>query len=604
MNCHRTSLVLSTVAAMGLTLGAAPPAPSPLGAPPAAAAEYSNVVDTLRREIPQMMADTGVVGASVALIDGDRVIMSEGFGWADKTRRRPVTARTLFHIGSLSKTFAALSVMQLVERGRVDLDAPLTRYVPELQLLPRFRRNVITVRSVLDHHSGIPGDIFYGLITNRRPDPNFHRWLLDTLQRMPPERRVDTEWAYNNSGYVLLQALVENVTGEPYADRTERTLFRRMGMRSSSFDDTRAPDRALTRNYSPVLDDQGEPTGRVHADPREYVNGWTAGSILSSAHDMTNYLRMLVDRGAGRHGRVVRARTLQQMTTAQTHLAIDMGREIGLSWFLGDSWLGRTFGHDGATTRNFSVLQVQPHEELGVFVSTNTDGGIVAADAIAGRALVLAYTAKTGIQPPPPAALPDPGPATPTRSTLAAARGTYAGYTGYHRVATDGSSITLTSVDGTGEPGTTFSRMRDNWWRTDADPDLQIAFRTISGHRVLLSRTGGQSRVSRAILGERVPRTTAPRRWRQAAGTYRVRLDRVHDTGLVPERARLIVGRRLVVLELGPASSAERQVLRPIAQGHAYTFGMAATGGRRKGDIVRIGDHRLTYMGVEYRRVA
>lgn len=602
MSRRRTLPVLATVAAMGVTLVAAPSQSAP---PPttAAAVDYGSVVRTLRSEIPQIMAEAGVVGATVAVIDGDRVVMSEGFGWADKAHRRPVTRRTLFHIGSLSKTFAALSVMQLVERGRVDLDAPMARYVPELRLLPRFRRNVITVRSVLDHHSGIPGDVFYGLMTNGRPDPHFHQWLLDALSQMPPEGRVDTEWAYNNSGYVLLQALVENVTGEPYARRTGRTLFGRMGMPSSSFDDTRAPDRAMTRNYSPVLDAAGTPTGRVQADPREYVNGWTAGSILSSARDMTNYMRMLVHRGAGQKGRVVRAATLRQMTTPQTRLPIDLGTKIGLSWFLSDTWLGKTYGHDGATTRNFSVLQIQPRDQLGVFVSTNTDGGIVAADAIAGRALVLAYTAKTGIEPPEPVTLPDRGPATPTSATLKIARGTYAGYTGYTRVTSDGSSITLTPVDATGAAATTFSLMRNGWWRTDSDPNLQVTFRSIAGRRVLLSRTGGHSRVARAILGEKVPRTVAPRQWRNAEGVYRVHVDPMFDNGLVDRRIRLRVHRRLVVLELGTASPPERQVLRPIVGDHAYTFGLAATGGRRKGDIVRLAGQRLTYMGLEYHRV-
>ena len=154
------------------------------------ATDYSSVVQTLRTEIPKMLSDAGIVGATVALTDGDRTVMAEGFGWADRAKRRSVTNRTLFHIGSLSKTFAALSVMQLVERGKVKLNAPITRYVPQLRLLPRFRNNTITVRSVLDHHSGIPGDLFYGLITMKHPDRGFRNWLYRALSAMPPERRA------------------------------------------------------------------------------------------------------------------------------------------------------------------------------------------------------------------------------------------------------------------------------------------------------------------------------------------------------------------------------------------------------------------------------
>lgn len=590
-----------TVVAVPATGGA--PDDATTGAPTTQQVDYSQVTRTLRREIPQIMAQAGIVGATVSLVDGDRVIMARGFGWADKAKARRVNAETLFHIGSLSKTFAALSVMQLVERGKVDLDAPMTRYVPELRLLPRFPGNTITVRSVLDHHSGIPGDIFYGLITLEKPDRNFHSWLLDTLRTMPPERRVNTTWAYNNSGYVLLQALVENVTGQPYARRTARTLFGRMDMASSTFDDTRAPNRAMTRNYSPVLGADGQPTRAVRVDPREYVNGWTAGSILSSARDMANYLRTLVHRGDGPAGRVVRKQTLRRMTTPQTHLTIDGDVHIGLSWFLTDSWLGRTFGHDGATTRNFSMLSVAPNQELGVFVSTNTVGGSAVADAIASRAMELAYTAKTGVPKPPPVALPDPGPRTPSPAELTEATGTYAGYTDYSTVRAVGDSLELTIVSGAERKNATFTQMADGWWKTSVDPDLQITFRTISGRHVMMARNGGGTRMNSMVLGQKVTPIRAPERWVQAAGTYRARLSASHATDLVPRTARLRFEPGLALLELGPAAGPERQVLLPFDADHAFTFGLASSGGRRKGDIVRLDDGRIVYMGVTYRKV-
>lgn len=611
------ALTIGTIALVASSLAAAPaPADLPDHTAAVGAADdvdYEQVVATLRSEIPAMMSESGVVGATVALVDGNRTIMARGFGWADRRDRRPVDARTLFHIGSLSKTFAAISVMQLVEKGKVDLDASITKYVPDLKLLPRFRNNTITVRSILDHHSGVPGDIFYGLITMKKPDRNFHQWLMGTLANMPPERRVNTLWAYNNSGYVLLQALVENVTGKPYADRTARTLFGRMDMRSSSFDDTLAPSRTMTRNYSPAVGPDGQPTGDMKADPREYVNGWTAGSILSSAQDMANYLRTLVGGGtlAGKgtsasvggrsaEGRVLKERTLRRMTTAQTDLAIDEQVHIGLSWFLKDSWLGRTFGHDGATTRNFSMLQIQPEQRLGVFVSTNTVGGSAVADAIASRALELAFTAKTGVTKPPPVSLPDPEPRTPTDVELREAEGIYAGYVGYSTVIVDGDSLQLSLVKGGDVTNATFTQMSDKWWRTDADPNLQIAFQTIAGRRVVVARNGGGTEVNRQILGEKVPPQSPPRRWRAAAGDYQVTLKPKFATDLIPTQLRLKVSPGLSLLELGPTESPERQVLRRFSSDHAFTFGLSGAGGRRKGDIVWLkGDH-IEYMGVTY----
>jgi hypothetical protein len=105
---------------------------------------------TLSRDIHQALRASHTVGLSIALVDGNRTVWARGFGWANRAARLPVTSGTLFHIGSSSKSMAAAAVMQLVEQGRVDLDAPLSRYVPQFRLLPRFPGSVITVRSVLE----------------------------------------------------------------------------------------------------------------------------------------------------------------------------------------------------------------------------------------------------------------------------------------------------------------------------------------------------------------------------------------------------------------------------------------------------------------------
>ena len=146
---------------------------APAGALAGTSTDYAGIRSTLSREIPKEMRATHTVGLSIALVDGGRTVWARGFGSADRAARVPVTADTLFHIGSTSKTLAAAAVMQLVEQGRVDLDTPLSRYVPQFKMLPRFPGSVVTVRSVLDMHSGIPGDIGNGMLTSGRPNPGF-----------------------------------------------------------------------------------------------------------------------------------------------------------------------------------------------------------------------------------------------------------------------------------------------------------------------------------------------------------------------------------------------------------------------------------------------
>ena len=184
-----------------------------------------------------MMRASHTVGLSIALVDGQRTVWARGFGWADRAAHRRVTVGTLFHIGSVSKTMTAAAVMQLVQEGRVDLDAPLSRYIPQFRLLKRFAGNGITVRSVLDMHSGIPGDDLNGQITLRKPFPGFSRYVLRVLAKSYPERRVNTAYSYSNGGYVLLRTLVQNVTKENFATYTREHLFAPMGMDHSTFDD-------------------------------------------------------------------------------------------------------------------------------------------------------------------------------------------------------------------------------------------------------------------------------------------------------------------------------------------------------------------------------
>jgi CubicO group peptidase (beta-lactamase class C family) len=162
--------VCCVVSIVGLALVLGPTAPVSAGSSPGVT-DYSTVITKLKTAIPSLMKAGGTVGLTVALVDGNRTVWLRGFGSADRARNVPVTQNTLLHIGSVSKTMTAAAVMQLVQEGRVKLDAPLARSVPGFSLRPRFHHSVITVRSVLDHHSGIPGDLFNGLFTAGKPNP-------------------------------------------------------------------------------------------------------------------------------------------------------------------------------------------------------------------------------------------------------------------------------------------------------------------------------------------------------------------------------------------------------------------------------------------------
>jgi CubicO group peptidase (beta-lactamase class C family) len=603
--------VTAAVAVCAVLLPAGTATAADVGSTGAATAQtdYGPVKARLSRYIRSRMAENRTAGLAIALVDGPRLVWAKGFGLADVAARKRVTVDTVFHIGSATKTFTTAAVMQLMERGLVDLDAPLARYIPGFSLRKRFPgRNVITVRTVLDHHSGIPGTLPKGMITTGEPDPGYTDYMLRTLRSLQPTSRVNVVGAYDNSGYVLLGSLVKHVTGMNLEAYARRYLFRPMGMNSSNYDDRRTPAARLTRNYQATYS-RGKPMGLI-AKPREYVNGWATGSITSTARDMAGYLKMLVSHGRGSAGRVLQPASLRAMWTPQTNLPLDRWSCCsGLGWtrtLPQLDWAGPVVYKGGDTQYAHSMVMALPRSDLAVAVLTNASSGEVRGP-VSTKAVGLAYTAKTGRRAPANDELPTSQPASAPESALLAHAGSYASSTGLDQVsvAPDGSGLVWSRNAGTAAAtSATFTPSRDGWFRSATD-STQIAFRTVQGRRLMLARQLVEFEPPRLtsytdIASERVPDGKIPASWLARLGTYRAQGVARRDT-IVPGSAQLLDSGGVLVLDLG----GERQVLQPASRSRAFTFGLGgALPAISKGDSVTAsGSAGFTYLGVRYRRV-
>ena len=573
---------------------------TPFAAASSTHTDYRGVLARLNAEIPQLMKAGGTVGLTIALVDGDRTVWRRGFGWADRARKVPVTANTLFHIGSVSKTMSAAAVIQLVQRGLVKLNAPLARYVPGFALKPRFHNSVITVRSALDHHSGIPGTLGNGLFTENRPDPGYRAWLLKTLRTEYPQRPVNTAWAYNNSAFALVQNLVEHVTGEGFAVYTRQHLFGPMRMRSTTYDDASVPAARLTDNYEAVRDNG---TMRVIPKPREYVNGWAAGSVVSSATDMAAYLKTMIAGGAVPGGRILRASTLRQMITPQTNLPLDIAPfRQGLGWWVGDSalaWMGTLIHHAGHTFANDSEVMWLPGSRLGVFVNVNTHSPVNVEHQVAVLALGLMVTAKTGRTAPAP-----PKRSRQTQASSAALRdasGRYANGGGIVHVQSDGGALVLTLASQRPDATSITLTPRADGWYTDSTGSLSIKPTTVARRRLLLGRTSDGV----ATIAQRIPPTYhVPAAWRHRIGNYRaVNILPNNYPGAVAHDATLTLDHGILIWHAAPGAARETSVLAPAGRRLAFTFGSAAFAVETDaGNSVVAGNNTLTILGVTYRR--
>ncbi len=604
LNGRRAGALAVVVVAVAVLLGVSSQARA------SESTDYAGVRATLTREIPKVMRASHTIGLSIALVDGQRTVWERGFGWADRGAHRRATAGTLFHIGSTSKTMTAAAVMQLVQQGRVDLNAPLSRYVPQFKLLRRFAGNRITVRSVLDMHSGIPGDDINGQITQGKPYPGFNRFLLRALARSYPERRVNTAYSYSNGGYVLLQNLVQNVTGQSFSTYTREHLFVPIGMRHTTFDDAAVPYSALSHGYRAVAAAGGGI--RVLASPREYVNGWATGSVVSSATDMAAYVKTLIAGGVAPTGhRILAQRTLQDMITPQTRLPLDLTSfRVGLGWCVGDTgnlWMGPAVYWNGGTATFHTFFRWLPKLGVGVFVSANTP--TTASDDIGLRALGLMVTANTGRTAPKP-----PRPArvvkVPAR-TLRHANGRYAlSAGGVFLVAAKGGGLLLTaasSIPGLGRLSPLMLLPRaDGWYVARHSAHNPLARRwfkpaTVAGRRVLLAHydyfSGPAPNGVVTTFAQELPSSyRIPQAWRTRIGTYRA-------TNVIPGTPPELLPRSVKLTISHGVLEWNGVVENPNGPRLAFSYGLGPSVARGAGVALIPAGNTLRTLGVTYRKV-
>ncbi|GAI00234.1 unnamed protein product [marine sediment metagenome] len=150
------------------------------------AAGYSTTIEQITALIEQRMQENQVTGLSIALVDGQDVVWAQGFGYADQENDVKATTETIYEIGSISKTITATAIMRLQEQGLINIDYSLIEYLPEFSILPPLGfdpqpDNPITIRTMLTHHSGLPGDLFNGGFT-LKPRTDYNAWVLEYLR--------------------------------------------------------------------------------------------------------------------------------------------------------------------------------------------------------------------------------------------------------------------------------------------------------------------------------------------------------------------------------------------------------------------------------------
>jgi CubicO group peptidase (beta-lactamase class C family)/D-alanyl-D-alanine dipeptidase len=338
---------------------------------------YETAARALEGFIRREVADKGLPALSIALVDDQTVVWAQGFGLADPAAKVPATADTIYRVGSVSKLFTDLAIMQEVERGRLDLDAPVTRYLPDFKPINPFGKP-ITLRQLMSHRSGLVREAPVGHYFDPS-GPSLTRTVA-SLNRTelvyPPGARTK----YSNAGIAVAGLVLETTRQQPFARYLQRTLLEPLDMSRSSF----RPDPVLVQDQARGL--MWTYFGREFPAPTFELGMAPAGSMYTTVKDLGRFLSMLFAGGRGPHGVIVQPETLAQMTTPQ-FVKPGTKEGFGLGFRISELDGRRRLGHGGAIYGFATELATLPDDKLGVVVVTSRDCANAVTSHIADVAL-------------------------------------------------------------------------------------------------------------------------------------------------------------------------------------------------------------------------
>lgn len=354
----------------------APGAPPPTTAlPPRAEAAWDSIVRDWRRAAQE----SGIVGASIGLVRHGDLISLSSHGMADLESNRRVGEETIYHWASITKTFTAISIMQLRDRGLLDLDDPIVRYVPELRGVhnPYGSMADITIRQLMSHSAGFRGSSWPWAGSEPWHPHEPTEW--SQLVAMIPYTRIHFEpgsrYSYSNPGIIFLGRVIEAVTGDVFEAYVDKNIFRPLGMRRAYFDGTPWHLQDHRSNHYFVRG------GRPEAGGKEFNTGITVsnGGLNAPVPDMARYLAFLLGEPAGNpaHEAVLRRSSLEEMWEPVVPIGESpLGHgSMGLSFFLHDKRGERVVGHTGTQKAFYSFFYIDPGTGTGVIAAYNTGSG-------------------------------------------------------------------------------------------------------------------------------------------------------------------------------------------------------------------------------------
>jgi CubicO group peptidase (beta-lactamase class C family)/D-alanyl-D-alanine dipeptidase len=354
--------------------------------------DYTEVVDALRPFIQRQMTEKELPALSIAIIDDQQIVWAQGFGMADPKSKTPATAETVYRIGSVSKLFTDIAIMQMVERGELNLDAPITDYLPNFHPKNPFG-TAITLRQLMSHRSGL---------LREPPVGNYFETSQPTLAATVHSLN-DTELVYapnahtkySNAAIAVVGYLLHERQHQPFAQVLKSSVLDSIGMPHSSFE----PDPAIEKNLAKA--EMWTYDGLKFEAPTFQLGMAPAGCMYSTVNDLGRFASVLMAQGKTANGTLLKPATLEQMWSPQ--FPNPGGRVFGLGFIVSSLDGHRLVGHGGAIYGFATTLDILPEDKVGVVVFATRDSVNAVTDRIGEEALrlVLAHRAGKPLTPPP-----------------------------------------------------------------------------------------------------------------------------------------------------------------------------------------------------------
>lgn len=341
--------------------------------------------------IEGQMRRLNIPGASLAIVEGERIVHLRGFGRARPGGEAP-SPQTPFFVGSLTKSFTALAVMQLVEAGKVELDAPLQRYLPWFRVAHPQASAQMTVRHLLIQTSGLPMWLGMANLEDLDDRPGATERQARALSTLELTRPVGSKFEYSNLNYNLLGLVVEAASGESYADYIQRHVFDPLDMRHSYTSKAAAQQDGLAMGHRYWF---GLPIPAPHLSVP--LGSLPAGQLISSAEDMAHYLIAYLNGGRYRDAQILSSAGIEEMHRPAAEIE-EMGFSsgyYGMGWISRETGASRILWHSGIVPDYGAFMALVPEQKKGMVLLFNAnhammkitldEAGIGAAERLAGE---------------------------------------------------------------------------------------------------------------------------------------------------------------------------------------------------------------------------